>query len=946
MDPIVYKNIVDALHVIHLLGSSPEQRIAAQNYVEEFKTKSPINTLGPYALSLIDKKNEEIIRHFGLHLLEFMINSTNAKTDVAILNEISQMLLNYANEGVKPFFEEVVFIREKVSSLLAGVIERVWPDNQPNLLENVMQLSNFGEVQMEISIMTIRSLLQDTSNEYTANISAERRNEIIKSLQDIITKLFPFLFKLYDNCYKAYKQAPQGDPKRLLFERLLIVLLETGVALNNNWLSTKFIFQYEFVDIWSVLIHEEPLRMEAVECLLLLTEQKWKSTTISMQSVKHFIDVFGANCYQILSKPLDQDVLLDEYDFHKKLCEVVTNFGMLSFVRLTKNDSEHAEKYLTLLLLFSQHPSLTMAQNTFMAWNVIFRDTKDVKPVFINQDFFEKYYKVLLDVCSNKMIKELGNPENQQMSNNPTNQFSQVDFDTKDDYSQHFGTLRGCITVLVQTITLLRPMLALEFAYQAIMAVIDKNNADSDSIKNQKLQIATVQSQTYLAWETASTLFEWILSTVKKPSENALSALTQLLQKLLRFSSTDPLIHSRWVVCLEVLDPVYNNNKDALDAVLQKLFAEMRFRLPREANAPVNALCEDTQSARKKCFHAFIHLCKTHSNHLLPNLKYLVDSSEKLFKEGELSSQEFILMCEAFVLISKEIPNAKERNSFLAYLLSSHKQEWVGNDITQIVGDPGLLLKLLEIIPESNPQQQAALVAVKQKMVHIMMLFVHVTKRLVVSSGDSQIQLLLAEYLLEMVPNVMNLIRTLHLLYAPQTQQLIDEKNREHLFYVGIDEEERLLGNNCFNASALSDTQLRVYHIHRAIRSIRTHAYSLMGFACQLCDKGAQFWSNPQMFNLLGNSVFSHLDDMDNKDTKALLSFVSSFILYCPEGLYDSLLSNVLVPYSANLYKRLDAQWCQLLAPERAARVMSDEQLRKETVYEKILIELTREVIT
>ncbi|KAL0491920.1 hypothetical protein AKO1_010060 [Acrasis kona] len=303
-------------------------------------------------------------------------------------------------------------------------------------------------------------------------------------------------------------------------------------------------------------------------------------------------------------------------------------------------------------------------------------------------------------------------------------------------------------------------------------------------------------------------------------------------------------------------------------------------------------------------------------------------------------------MCEAFVLISKEIPNAKERNSFLAYLLSSHKQEWVGNDISQIVGDPGLLLKLLEIIPESNPQQQAALVAAKQKMVHIMMLFVHVTKRLVVSSGDSQIQLLLAEYLLEMVPNVMNLIRTLHLLYAPQTQQLIDEKNREHLFYVGIDEEERLLGNNCFNASALSDTQLRVYHIHRAIRSIRTHAYSLMGFACQLCDKGAQFWSNPQMFNLLGNSVFSHLDDMDNKDTKALLSFVSSFILYCPEGLYDSLLSNVLVPYSANLYKRLDAQWCQLLAPERAARVMSDEQLRKETVYEKILIELTREVIT
>lgn len=110
-----------------------------------------------------------------------------------------------------------------------------------------------------------------------------------------------------------------------------------------------------------------------------------------------------------------------------KLCDIVTSFGQLNFVRLQPKNAGDAEKYLTLLLEFSRHPSLVMAVGNFSkaittllitldtltVWNVVFREDKDSKAHFINMEFFDKFYPALLEICSNKMLRELGNPENE-----------------------------------------------------------------------------------------------------------------------------------------------------------------------------------------------------------------------------------------------------------------------------------------------------------------------------------------------------------------------------------------------------------------------------------------------------------------------------------------------------------------------------------------------------
>jgi hypothetical protein len=115
------------------------------------------------------------------------------------------------------------------------------------------------------------------------------------------------------------------------------------------------------VEIWSALLQEQDLRMDAAECLRLFANQKWKSDAIPDPWISNFIRTFGNICFAIISQPRDQDTLLDEYDFHKKLCEVVTGFAQYNFTRLQLNQATEAEMYFTILLQFTKHPSIIMA---------------------------------------------------------------------------------------------------------------------------------------------------------------------------------------------------------------------------------------------------------------------------------------------------------------------------------------------------------------------------------------------------------------------------------------------------------------------------------------------------------------------------------------------------------------------------------------------------------
>lgn len=85
-----------------------------------------------------------------------------------------------------------------------------------------------------------------------------------------------------------------------------------------------------------------------------------------------------------------------------------------------------------------------------------------------------------------------------------------------------------------------------------------------------------------------------------------------------------------------------------------------------------------------------------------------------------------------------------------------------------------------------------------------------------------------------------------------------------------------------------------------------------MGQACILCDPH-QFWSNPQLFQLLSNSVFSYLEYIDNSDMKLLMEyFLPAFVENCPQQLWFSLLNQVLVSFYVTIHDRLNNCWSKI----------------------------------
>jgi hypothetical protein len=84
-----------------------------------------------------------------------------------IWSDVATMILRYTSEGMKPFFDEASFVKEKVAALIVAIIKRAWPKPLNNLLQDVMKLASIGEVQREVCIITIRTLVR--SNIHNVN---------------------------------------------------------------------------------------------------------------------------------------------------------------------------------------------------------------------------------------------------------------------------------------------------------------------------------------------------------------------------------------------------------------------------------------------------------------------------------------------------------------------------------------------------------------------------------------------------------------------------------------------------------------------------------------------------------------------------------------------------------------------------------------------------------
>lgn len=135
--------------------------------------------------------------------------------------------------------------------------------------------------------------------------------------------------------------------------------------------------------------------------------------------------------------------------------------------------------------------------------------------------------------------------------------------------------MRGKIRQFLVDVTVLFPQVTLQVSFENIQSVLPKTAPNpSKEIVNSKSGFSTVTSMTFLEWESATSVFEWVVGALKadvKRSEAVIQNMRSLLNALLGMSIQDPLIQTRYLHILGCLKPLYECDTNSLNLVLQKV---------------------------------------------------------------------------------------------------------------------------------------------------------------------------------------------------------------------------------------------------------------------------------------------------------------------------------------------------------------------------------------
>ncbi|KAL9646411.1 hypothetical protein ABK040_006410 [Willaertia magna] len=946
-DPTL-QNIVKAIEIIHNPSSLQQSRVEAQQYIEDFKLNNP-NKL-EYSLTLITTNFPDPIRHFALQVIDHVVSkewttggTSSNYQEFQRKSQLTNTLLDYAARGTRHLLEEKNFIKEKLAEILSTIIVKTWPKLIPDVYENVIKLMGMGETSCEIGILTLKTLAQELLPEFSNELSNEKRKELLESLQPKVPDFFSKCFQLFDTTFGSLKNT-QDQKTISINSKILKALIDASAAFIGDWLAPKYFFEYNLPDIWLTLLHEEDYKLDACACLSSFFETFWKPKKPEItEQMATFLSKLCENTKTILSG-VNQDNLEDDYDFHKQLAKVYVTFseGKMEYITIPRY-AEIMDNFLTIVLEFCKHPSLIIFDDIVNVWNVILGKKSQV----INTPYVQKYYLPLLQLIRVKMNKEIGNPDVERFENNPTHILGCIDFEDKKDYYRVHGCARANMRTLVTTIATFIPVEALQYATQEVESVL-KLRAPPQGDDINPLGYCTVFSDTYIVWESATTLYEWISESIKESKDEIVNYEGYLLNLLLQFSTDDPLIQTRYIHIFKLIPHLVNVNDESLLAISSALFKHMQFRPSKETGRKPEDLTEDTTAARKKVYTTFIAFCRAHAAKLPNYLKQFVDESEKLWAKHEIVNSELTHLYEAFVVISNQWKNYNQQKQFLDYLLSPLLNEWNSNPFKEVLGSVPLLFKAIGIVGEPNQEMKSKLEEIKEKIFHVLNTITSLSDSMPSNTKDMDPQCKsypISSFILEALPNVLSLIRTLHMCYTAEGQQLIPSQVRKYILHIGLDE-LYLAKNEQFIVSKATPEEVAVYRVYLYLKNIRKLSYKLLGQACKYCDPDL-FWNNPQLFPMLSESIFSFLEFISIKDLHLMVTdFFSMFFNHCPLDKHSKLLVEVMKPLYSMLSARVSQAWQEVMEKSLNRNAATNqEELYDEIVKEKYVRELTTDVL-
>ncbi|XP_061796569.1 exportin-5 [Nerophis lumbriciformis] len=963
------EQLIKALNVTMDAESTQIYRLEALKFFEEFKEKSDLCV--PCGLNLADKAHAAVIRHLGLQILEHVIkyrwNDMQQPEKVQVKDCTMQLLLN----GTRSILEEESYIKDVLSRVVVEMIKREWPQNWSNMLEEMESLSGKGAAQTELVMLILLRLAEDVITFHT--LPHQRRRDIQQTLSQNMESIFSFLMAILQlniDDYQRLKGSPEHEMKARAHCKVAVATLNT-LAGYIDWVSLVYITSgnCRLLESLCLLLGVPELQLEAAECLLIAISRKGR-----LEERKPFMLLFDDVAINYIlsaaqsadgpTSPERQTVQVVErrYLFLKRLCQVLCALGS-QFVSLVGSEVKvevppNLSKYLEALLAFTTHSSLFLKASTLPTWASIFRhETLSRDPVILEAAV--KYLKT-----STTILVKTGFPSK---NDNPSCQYSRVDFDSDEDFNPSFNSFRAQLGEGVRCACRLVPSEAFLMAAMWLKYQLDDSNTTpetGDGLCSQNFPPA-------LQWEAVTIFMDCVISQIFRSLEEEKLPVDQsmeLLQGLLNYKTEDPLIMSCVLTNVSALFPFIKHRLQLLPQVLCKLFETVTFEPVQENKAPRTRA---VNNLRRHACSSIIKICRDYPQFFSPCFDMFYNRIKEMFaSDGLLTFMEKSAMMESLVLISNEFKDFEKQKAFIDELLAPVMSEWTSDAMKEVVCNPAAYMSFVgadQVVSEQRTEVDTAGLN-RGRLGFCLNAVLGVAKRarwpadleaaksggFVVGYTSSEVPIFrnsCAAQFLAFLPNLLALVRTQNSLFMPENRARLSETfTRVHELMDG--ERNLVLGL----AQPLPDT----YDAH----PLKTNLERMQGFFSQNYDTCFHLLGNAALslqqdfYNIDGlsekiaASVFFSLEHVpDHRLRPMIRMFLKQMVLSCPVEYHDSLLCPLLSPLFSYVLQSLNMKW-QVINQRTAVNgeeeeevVCQESQETQELLEEQLVRLLTREVL-
>ncbi|KAF9183378.1 hypothetical protein BGZ50_004265 [Haplosporangium sp. Z 11] len=959
MDESVVRNLLAALETIYNVTSTNEARQQAQEYCEALK-QNPSGPLYGYYLAHKDNQQPDVVRHFGLGLIEGAVRyrwsdgtlTTDTKT------QIRQNVMSLAAEGTLPILTEQSFIKEKVARLFVEVAKREWPGAWDDMDVFLRQLFFKDETRREISLLILRSLCEDVCV-YDDAVASLRKKDLRAGL--LVTMASESILK------KHYPHGVKGHKDE--------VTLMVGEAGNDGWISRLSVLLQELAQqCQSPAIAPVDEKITVAVLGTLASALGWvlvdaisatsvvPSICLALLSPSEKIRMGAADCYDVLSCrnlseaerekiiwPLLDDGGIeliskaymayatqilqgDAYKFLQKMVQATVNLGEQQVcAKRNAHVPKDLQKFLQLLYAMASHPSVLISSTVALFWTTI-----------LGHETFSKHSTVhgfvppLLALYSGHLAKDF---ENRRKADTVYCHFASLDFDSVTEFRVAAGhTFQRAVNVIHCGVPVV-PLDAFLWVANKVTEAL-KIDFPEDGNAKDSVQFQSFDGTFTLMEVTISSLVSIINDKQHPESEQVLNNMNSLLGMLVEYDGKSGSLLVRIHGCAR-----------AEPGSIISLSRQIEFPLTSRNTQGIRDL-------RRRAATTLVKIGRAIPSTLYHIYGEIETAVQSLIQRGAISISEKKMLLSFLLVIGFHSSNIQEQGMIFEKVVLPVAAELQSTELQGVLSDPKEFMaftgavEISEALTKGSRQQELEelLNNITQRRAKLSWSIdaLSTFMKESIDSKDKQHLELWTSCLGRILPNLLSTIRCLNTIVNETLWADLHPELASVLSMSEAEKESIVVGRNSNAATgtgATSKVHKLVSYLRVWLSMLRENSYKLLA---QISVLGPAFYSIPSLQTTLEQSLFEHVDNISNRQLRLLIkSAVQPIILNCPIEYMSSVLSHLLMVLFPYLDQRLQRDWKLASDEGLIMDEMDDPQdldVSDEIVREVMLRDLTHSV--